>query len=87
MKDCPALPGKTGIIGRRKQGFKMQGKQGGLHILGILGPCIFYISEIRAGRSCENERKEVRKDGKETEPGAGPELEKIHRKRRENDAR
>lgn len=45
----------------------------------ILKPCIFYISEIRAGQSCENERKGVRTGGKEEEPGAGPKFEKIHR--------
>ena len=64
----------------------MQGKQGGLHVLGNFETLIFYISEIRTGQSCENKRKEVRTGGKEEEPGAGPEPEKVHRERRENDA-
>ena len=79
--------GIAGIIRRRNRASKCGGKQGGLHVLGNFGTLIFYISEIRAGQSCENERKEVRTSGKTEEPGAGPELAKIHRQRRQNDVR
>lgn len=87
MKDCPELHGKSWYNRRRKQGFKMQGEAGGLHNSGIFETLIFlYFRNQGWGRIRKQTKGSETGDGKEEEPGAGQELAKVHRKRRENDA-
>ena len=86
MKDCPALHGKSWYNKAKETGLQNAGEARLASYSGDFETLIFYISEIRTGQSCENKRKEVRTGGKEEEPGAGPEQEKVQRERRENDA-
>ena len=87
MKDCPELHGKSWYNRRRKQGFKMQGEAGGLHNSGIFETLIFLYFRNQGGAKLRKRTKGSEEGhGKKEEPGAGPELEKVHRKRRENDA-
>ena len=61
MKDCPPLPGKSWYNKAQETGLQSAGEARLASYSGNFGTLIFYISEIRAGQDCENERKEVKR--------------------------
>ena len=60
MKDCPALHGKSWYNKAKETGLQNAGEARLASYSGNFGTLIFYISEIRAGQDCENERREVK---------------------------
>ena len=87
MKIARHCTEKAGIIRRRKQGFKMQVEARLASYSGNFETLIFLYFRNQGGARLRKRTKGSETGhGKEEEPGAGPEPEKVHRKRRENDA-
>ena len=87
MKDCPALHGKSWYNKAKETGLQKAGEASRASYSGNFETLIFLYFRNQGGAKLRKRTKgsEIG-DGKEEKPGAGQQLEKVHRKRRENDA-
>ena len=87
MKDCPELHGKSWYNKAKETGLQNAGEARLASYSGNFETLIFLYFRNQGGAGLRKRTKgSERGHGKKEEPGAGPELEKVHRKRRENDA-
>ena len=87
MKDCPELHEKSWYNKAQETGLQNAGEAGLASYSGNFETLIFLYFRNQGGARLRKQTKgSDTGHGKKEEPGAGPELEKVHRKRRENDA-
>ena len=87
MKDCPELHEKSWYNKAQETGLQNAGEAGRASYSGNFETLIFLYFRNQGGAGLRKRTKGSETgDGKEEEPGAGQQLEKVHRKRRENDA-
>ncbi len=87
MKDCPELHEKSWYNKAQETGLQNAGEAGRASYSGNFETLIFLYFRNQGGARLRKQTKgSDTGHGKKEEPGAGPELEKVHRKRRENDA-
>ena len=87
MKDCPALHGKSWYNKAKETGLQNAGEAKLASYSGNFETLIFLYFRNQGGAGLRKRTQgSERENGKEEEPGAGQELEKVHRERRENDA-
>lgn len=87
MKDCPELHGKSWYNKAQETGLQNAGEAGRASYSGNFETLIFLYFRNQGGKRLRKRTKgSDTGHGKKEKPGAGPELAKVHRKRRENDA-
>ena len=87
MKDCPELHEKSWYNKAQETGLQNAGEAGRASYSGNFETLIFLYFRNQGGARLRKQTKgSDTGHGKKEEPGAGPELEKVHRKRRGNDA-